>query len=70
MSTKVKGITIELGADTTGLESALKNVNKELRSTQSQLTSVNKSLKMDPSNVELLEQKQDVFLVSGDIIII
>ena len=58
MATKVKGITIELGADASGLEKALKDVNKDLSTTQKQLTSVNKSLKLDPTNLELIEQKQ------------
>lgn len=58
MATKVKGITIELGADASGLEKALKDVNKDLSTTQRQLTSVNKSLKLDPTNLELIEQKQ------------
>lgn len=58
MATKVKGITIELSADATGLEKALKDINKDLSSTQRQLTSVNKSLKLDPTNTELIEQKQ------------
>lgn len=58
MATKVKGITIELSADTTGIEKALKDVNKELNSTQKQLNSVNKSLKLDPGNMDLIEQKQ------------
>lgn len=58
MATKVKGITIELNADVSGLETALKNANKELNATQKQLNSVNKSLKLDPGNTELLEQKQ------------
>lgn len=58
MATKIKGVTIELSADTSGLESALKNANKELSSTQKQLNSVNKALKMDPGNIELIEQKQ------------
>lgn len=58
MATKVKGITIELNADVSGLETALKNANKELNATQRQLNSVNKSLKLDPGNTALLEQKQ------------
>lgn len=58
MATKVKGITIELTADTSGLETALKNANRELSATQRQLSSVNKSLKLDPGNVDLLAQKQ------------
>lgn len=58
MATKIKGITIELSADTSGIEKALKDVNKDLSSTQKQLNSVNKSLKLDPGNLELIEQKQ------------
>lgn len=58
MATKVKGITIELSADASGIESALKNVNKELNATQRQLTSVDKALKLDPSNLDLIEQKE------------
>lgn len=57
MSTKVKGITIELSADASGLETALKQTNKALSDTQKQLNSVNKSLKLDPGNADLLEQK-------------
>ena len=57
-STKVRGITIELGADTSGLSKALKNVNKEIGSTQKQLKDVDRLLKMDPHNTELMEQKQ------------
>ena len=66
MSTKVKGITIELTADTTGIEKALKDVNKELASTQKQLTSVDKSLKLDPSNLELIAQKQQLLAKSAE----
>ncbi len=57
-STKVRGITIELGADTSGLSKALKGVNKEIGSTQKQLKDVEKLLKLDPHNTELMEQKQ------------
>ena len=58
MGTKVKGITIELTADTTGIEKALKDVNKSLGLTSKELSSVNKALKLDPGNTELIEQKQ------------
>jgi len=57
-STKIRGITIELGADTSGLSKALKGVNTEIKSTQKQLKDVERLLKLDPGNVELLEQKQ------------
>ena len=56
--TKIRGITIELGADTSGLSKALKGVNTEIKSTQKQLKDVERLLKLDPGNVELLEQKQ------------
>ena len=58
MSTKIQGVTIELSADTTGIEQALKDVDKVLKSTHFQLNEVNKSLRMDPGNVDLIEQKQ------------
>ena len=48
----------EIGGDTTGLEKALKSVNTTIRNTQSQLKDVNRLLKLDPSNTELLSQKQ------------
>lgn len=57
-STKIRGITIELGADTSGLSKALKGVNTEIKSTQKQLKDVERLLKLDPTNTELLEQKQ------------
>ena len=57
-STKVRGITIELGADTSGLSKALKGVNSEIGKTQKDLKDVERLLKLDPSNTELLAQKQ------------
>ena len=54
---RIKGITIELDGDTTKLTNALKNVEKEVRSTQMQLKDVNKLLKLDPGNTDLLKQK-------------
>lgn len=56
--TKIRGITIELGADTSGLDKALKGVNSQLKTTQSALNDVNKLLKLNPGNVTLLQQKQ------------
>ena len=58
MAGRIKGITVEIGGDTTGLEKALKNVNSTIKNTQSQLKDVNRLLKLDPSNTELLSQKQ------------
>lgn len=58
MANRIKGITVEIGGDTTGLDKALKMVNTSIRSTQSALKDVNRLLKLDPSNTELLSQKQ------------
>ena len=58
MADRIKGITVEIGGDTTGLSKALSGVNKEIRDTQSQLQDVNRLLKLDPTNSELLAQKQ------------
>lgn len=55
---RIKGITIEIEGNTTKLQSALKDTNKELKTTQDNLKDVNKLLKLDPKNTELLEQKQ------------
>lgn len=57
-ATKIRGITIELGADTTQLTKAFKDTSKELNTVDKSLKDVNKLLKLDPKNVELLSQKQ------------
>lgn len=57
---KIKGITIELNGDSSKLGKALEDVNKESRDLQSELRQVDKMLKFDPTNVELLAQKQDI----------
>lgn len=58
MASRIKGITVEIGGDTTGLDKALKNVNSTIKTTQSSLRDVNKLLKLDPTNANLLSQKQ------------
>lgn len=58
MADRVRGITVEIGGDTTGLSKALKGVNGEIRKTQSDLRDVERLLKLDPKNTVLLEQKQ------------
>ena len=58
MASRIQGITVEIGGDTTKLSTALSKVNKEIRDTQSQLKDVNKLLKLDPGNAELMAQKQ------------
>lgn len=57
MANRIKGITVEINGDTTKLSKALEGVNKNIRTTQSQLKDVEKLLKLDPSNTELLSQK-------------
>lgn len=54
----IKGITIEIGGDTTKLDKALSGVNKQSRDLQKELKEVEKGLKLDPKNTELLAQKQ------------
>ena len=58
MANRIKGITVEIGGDTTGLDKALKNVNSNIKNTQSQLKDVNRLLKLDPTNTNLVAQKQ------------
>ena len=57
MANRIKGITVEIGGDTTKLQTALKDVNSEIKNTQSQLKDVERLLKLDPGNTELLSQK-------------
>ena len=58
MANRIKGITIAIDGDTSKFQKALKDVDKDLRSTQNQLKDVNRLLKLDPKNTELLTQKQ------------
>ncbi len=58
MANGIKGITVEIGGDTQGLDKALKDVNKTINATQSELRQVEKALKLDPNNVTLVAQKQ------------
>ncbi len=57
---RIKGITIELNGDTTGLTDALKDVNKESGKVTSELKEVERALKFDPGNAELISQKQQL----------
>ena len=57
-SNRIKGITIQIGAETSDLNKALKNVDSQLSNTQKKLRDVNKLLKFDSGNTELLQQKQ------------
>lgn len=58
MANRIKGITVEIGGDTTKLQNALKGVNGQIKNTQSALKDVEKLLKLDPTNTTLLAQKQ------------
>lgn len=58
MPSRIRGITVEIGGDTTKLDKALSGSNKVLGETQKALKDVERLLKMDPGNTELLEQKQ------------
>lgn len=60
MANNIKGITIEIGGDTTKLDKALQGTNKEIKSTQSELREVERLLKMDPGNTEAMKQKQEL----------
>lgn len=64
MAGAIKGITVEIGGDTTKLNKALNDVNKQSKSLQSELKGVESLLKMDPGNTELLAQKQQILAES------
>lgn len=64
MANRIKGITVEIGGNVTGLSKALGGVNKEISSTQKQLKDVERLLKLDPKNTELLSQKQKLLAES------
>ena len=65
MANRIMGITVEIGGDTTKLQTALKGVNGQIKSTQ-QLKDVDKLLKLDPGKTELLEQKNVFPVYFGD----
>jgi len=58
MASKIAGLTIAINGETTGLDKALSGVNKKSRDLQSELREVERLLKLDPGNTELLAQKQ------------
>ena len=64
MASNIKGITVEIGGNTTKLGKALEDVNKQTKSLQTELKGVNTLLKTDPSNVVLLTQKQELLTKS------
>ena len=58
MAGTIKGITIQIGADTTKLSSALNSANRAIKQTQTELKNVEKALKLNPTNINLLKDKQ------------
>lgn len=60
MANRIKGITIEIDGNTTPLQKALSGVNKSLSSTNTALRDVNRLLKLNPGNLTLIKQKQDL----------
>lgn len=60
MAGGIKGITIQIGGDTTGLNKALSDANKKTNSLQGELKKVDKALKLDPQNTQLVTQKQEL----------
>jgi phage-related minor tail protein len=57
VANRIMGITVEIGGDTTKLQTAIKSVNGQIKSTQQQLKDVDKLLKLDLGNTELLERQ-------------
>ena len=68
MAGKIKGITLEIAGDTTGLTKALKEVNKQSRDIETELRAVEKALKLDPKNTEILAQKQQLLADSVGVV--
>jgi len=60
IASRIKGITVEIGGETTGLEAALSDVMKSSNKMAAELRDVEKLLKFDPENIELLRQKQEL----------
>ena len=66
MASRIAGITIEIGGNTTKLQKSLDGVNKKLKSTSTALKDVNKLLKLNPGNTDLLRQKQQYLTTAID----
>ena len=62
MANRIKGITVEINGDTAKLSKALESVNRTIKATQSQLKDVDKLLKPDPKNTELVEGLVDAII--------
>lgn len=66
MANDIKGITVKIGADTTDLSKAMSSANRSISTTQKQLNEVQKALKLDPSNAEILAQKYRLLTEKAD----
>ena len=66
MPGNIKGIIVEIGGDTSKLQKALNKVNSQSNSLSKELKGINSLLKLDPKNVELLSQKQEILNQSID----
>ena len=66
MANDIKGITVKIGADTTDLSKTMSSANRSISTTQKQLNEVQKALKLDPSNTELLAQKYRLLTEKAD----
>lgn len=64
MADQIKGITVEIGGDVKGLNKSLSSVNKEIGGTQKELKEVERLLKLDPTNTDLLRQRQELLAKS------
>ena len=66
MANDIKGIIVRIGADTTDLSKAVSSANRSISTTQKQLNEVQKALKLDPSNTDLLAQKYRLLTEKAD----
>lgn len=66
MANDIKGIIVRIGADTTDLSKAMSSANRSISTTQKQLNEVQKALKLDPSNTDLLAQKYRLLTEKAD----
>lgn len=66
MANDIKGITVKIGADTTDLSKAMSSANRSISTTQKQLNEIQRALKLDLSNAELLSQKYRLLTEKAD----
>ena len=64
MANVIKGLTIEIGGDTTNLVKSMSEVNKHSKDLSKELKDVDRLLKLDPGNTELVAQKQKLLAES------